>query len=398
MDIAAICAPPPHYNAGMASVDMALADLAARRNLSVTFYRLLNRPAAYSGETGIQYHDAVEHWRAITQADRILYWGDFHHMKTYVERVSRRLLHSGYAPDTRSAMLLSRRSLLMSGESKLTKAKVVSFGGTLLQNNSNSYANSPYRTEIAELIASARGWWVRDPFSAMDVKAFQTAGTAAWPLAHDCAFLLRDWPIATTTDKDESSTGNRAGVFLGRSSNSDSIRMMEFALELCKRADAEPVWISWLARGGSAQNTGFRRRFRDVLGVATEASEPLQVLLRLVQECRWVITDTYHLALNSWRLGTPAVCFGNQVNASGYDVSSGVRFFSRDKRFVLYSMYGLEHFFIPAHELKPRRSRHARLLWTEESLRSQMGVPERASYFFRQFVDESEASLMQTLS
>jgi hypothetical protein len=50
----------------------------------------------------------------------------------------------------------------------------------------------------------------------------------------------------------------------------------------------------------------------------------------------FVLTDTYHLAINAWAQGTPAICLVD-TGGAGWNVNSGEPNMRRDKRVDLYS-------------------------------------------------------------
>lgn len=63
---------------------------------------------------------------------------------------------------------------------------------------------------------------------------------------------------------------------------------------------------------------------------------PAHELFRRVADCQAILTDTYHLAVNAWRIGTPAVLLYDRRSSKGWNVNSGAGV-GRDKRHDLYS-------------------------------------------------------------
>jgi hypothetical protein len=60
------------------------------------------------------------------------------------------------------------------------------------------------------------------------------------------------------------------------------------------------------------------------------------LLLDQLARCALVVTDTYHVAINAWRVGTPAICIVDRPRSS-WSVNSGELDGRRDKREDLYS-------------------------------------------------------------
>jgi hypothetical protein len=69
---------------------------------------------------------------------------------------------------------------------------------------------------------------------------------------------------------------------------------------------------------------------------APSTTASFEELLEQVAQSRLIITDTYHLAINAWRLGTPAICVVDRPK-NIWSVNSGGAGVRRDKREELYS-------------------------------------------------------------
>lgn len=63
---------------------------------------------------------------------------------------------------------------------------------------------------------------------------------------------------------------------------------------------------------------------------------PAADLFERIADCRVILTDTYHLAVNAWRIGTPAVLVRDRPSGKGWNVNDGGAA-GRDKRQDLYS-------------------------------------------------------------
>jgi len=84
-----------------------------------------------------------------------------------------------------------------------------------------------------------------------------------------------------------------------------------------------------------------------------------------------VLTDTYHLAINAWAQGVPAVCLVDEGGAD-WSVNSGEPNMRRDKRVDLYSQLDALGLIVSLRGLRRRGPREVRrviqLLRTPESL------------------------------
>jgi hypothetical protein len=68
-------------------------------------------------------------------------------------------------------------------------------------------------------------------------------------------------------------------------------------------------------------------------------------LLRMVSGHHLIITDTYHLCVNAWNLGIPAICIGSGARAQETSISD-------KKKEILFEMYGARKFYIFAESLR----------------------------------------------
>jgi hypothetical protein len=69
--------------------------------------------------------------------------------------------------------------------------------------------------------------------------------------------------------------------------------------------------------------------------------------LKLLDECSLVISDTYHLCVNAWARGIPAICVGRGVGAMRYSIDD-------KKKEALYSMIGVGNLYVYAESLLVR--------------------------------------------
>jgi hypothetical protein len=84
-------------------------------------------------------------------------------------------------------------------------------------------------------------------------------------------------------------------------------------------------------------------------------------LQRMLGHCEVVISDTYHVCVNAWRLGVPAVCLGQALVRQPDNINSGNAFAWRDKRQVFYGMHDAMEYYVYIEELADRSWRRKRL-------------------------------------
>ena len=242
------------------------------------------------------------------------------------------------------------RHLLLRGCPPEVLDRVVSFGSTLAFNTALDYTGC-YRDDLDAFLSGVHRVWFRDSYSA------QVAGLARAPRDElckglDAAFLLPPDPDAGPRDA-------TLGVFLGRSALPPE-SLARFGRRLTTELGLEPRWLPWrVAPAFWPMNT--RRRFRvawpelehglaslavsarlaTYAGAARATPLPEQAastpsLLAALARHRVVLTDTYHVAINAWRVGTPAICVVDRPTAT-WSVNSGEEASRRDKREDLYS-------------------------------------------------------------
>ena len=228
--------------------------------------------------------------------------------------------------------------------------RVISFGTTLSFNSGADYA-SPYGRDLDALLGGVHRVWLRDLYSA------QVAELARKPRDESCkgvdaALLMKPPPQGPREPV--------LGVFFGRSALQPEPLAL-FGSRLCKSLDLSPTWIAWGQEPAFWPMNGRKRfraawpglehglikapmsgRARTILAIARGEGIPVGAspsTTRLLEQLRAftvVLTDTYHLALSAWRVGTPAICVVDNPDQP-WNVNSGARGGRRDKRTEFYS-------------------------------------------------------------
>lgn len=379
--VTAVCAAPPWPNPGMASVDLAFPALLRRHGISadLRFVRLYS-PAEWRAKGSAPYPESLERRqalpfeygrlrgrsRSLEESDAIVYWGDFLHGFDYLNQTARSLVGMGAAPDLAEAAREVYRCLFLAEAPEEVLARSLAFGGTLVFNRERDYQNAGYRRQLERFVRGARGVWMRDVYSALRVSTLR--GGRGFALGVDCSLLLRDEDVAALPETSWWPGGEPeggAGIFFGRTA-SDTRRLGRFARDLCRQLGCGAEWLPWFDPSYKPNHLPTAKTAFPGLR-APEDPEPPSVgdLLRRLARYRFVLSDTYHVCLNAWRAGVPALCLGEaSPSLHTYDVSTGWCCAWRDKRHVFYSMHDAMEYYIFREELADRTAYANRLLYT----------------------------------
>src|SRR5258706_14558113 len=110
-----------------------------------------------------------------------------------------------------------------------------------------------------------------------------------------------------------------------------------------------------------------------------------------------IITDTYHVCVNAWNLGIPAICLVENEFSKYRNVNVGDPYAARDKRQVFMGMYDGLDFLVPGNELNDREQREARILHLISYINSQ-SVIKSIHNRIRLRAKSAEDSFMRELS
>ncbi|MGK5696139.1 hypothetical protein ACSNOJ_25160 [Streptomyces sp. URMC 128] len=310
--VAVITAPNIGYrNTGMLTVDLAFESLRRRTapETETTWYTLHTpetvplRECARGTEFPFRFHPLTEHLDSLRDHDAVVFWGDFLHTRHYLEQdATNRLLDFGFAEDRAAARNLLNRTLLFADQPDELLTRTLSYGGTILHNSQSDYEDKEYGPLFSRLVTRSRRVWVRDPLSAAKIAHLRGDRTTDH-FGSDAALLSRPGDLdhlPTTQWSRAVPDGGAIGVFLGARTPIPEW-LPAFCQDLSERLGTPLEWLPWFDRdvpapvGHIAQRPG-----RHTIGD----------LVRVLPRYRLVITDTYHLAVNSWGAGTPAVCVG----------------------------------------------------------------------------------------
>ncbi|MEU0723088.1 hypothetical protein [Streptomyces sp. NPDC006140] len=310
--VAVITAPNIGYrNTGMLTVDLAFESLRRRMGggLDANWYTLHTpetvplRECARGTRLPFRFLPLTEHLDSLRDHDAVVFWGDFLHTRHYLAQdATNRLLDFGFAADRNAARGLLQRTMLLADQPDELLARTLSYGGTILHNTQSDYEDKEYGPLFSRLVTRSHRMWVRDPLSAAKI-AHLRKDRATDYFGSDAALLSRPGDLGhlpATAWSRSVPEGGAIGVFLGaRTPVPDWLP--GFCQGLSDRLGAPLEWLPWFDRdvpaavGHIAQRPG-EHTIGDLLGV--------------LPRYRLVITDTYHLAVNAWGAGTPAVSVG----------------------------------------------------------------------------------------
>jgi hypothetical protein len=399
MRVAVVCAPQTFgCNAGMYSVDLAAWYLLTKHfpRARVTYSTLYPHRCDF-GDTPFPYASQTGDVRVLRESDVILYWGDFLHALHYRNEVASQLLAQGICSSADRALGMVRSYLFLAEGGSELLGKAILYGGTLLLDPADAYEDALYANDLKRLMRSARGVWMREPFSAFRVSQLQGRLRSC---AHgtDCAQLLgRDFAAHCAIGAHPSRSGakSRLGIFFGRSHlGVEPVAAFVSAIAAGLRLD-----LSWLDWGRTPFFLDRRGEFLERLPQAIHnsagsnlAATPLESLAAL-QGLEVLISDTYHACVNAWSFGIPAICLVDDSDTA-LPVNSGAG--GRDKRVVFYWTYNAGPFLVYASELGREAPLRKRAMETVSLLSDRRMIAQIRSQMSKH-VRMSEESLVRTL-
>ena len=366
-------------NTGMTTVELAakavfrrLAPDAALRYYSVVApnpagdrrWMMMDLGQVHRSARGIEAHfrhrPLFEHCEEAFASDLIVYWGDFLQARHYVEDEAAGRLCALHGLSAEQARSFAYRALLQSDAAPAIRQKTVVFGSSLLYNRVADYVGGEYSQALRRLLRTSKLSAFRDPLSAQRA-AHLTGDYATNHLGIDPAFLLEPGdlhelpagPWAATLQPQGS-----IGLFFGTRT-----ALPDWLFPLCEtlasKLGSKLEWLPWFPyreilreQPRPKQRLFSRAKGVDLLGriehLLPRGEDYSQGdLLQALRKYRVVITDTYHLCINAWRAGTPAVCFGAAADPGNQVI--------RDfKKRVLYEMYDAGDYYFDVSALSSR--------------------------------------------
>jgi len=340
MKIAVITAPNPgHVNPGMLTVDLAfdavmrrlpMADTDRAPQVSwfthVTPDSVESRGYVDTHALPFSFRPLAENLTEVHDHDRIVFWGDFLHAHNFhlldVATQSRRF----------KIPLDAAASYLFRDAPDEVLSRTILFGGSRVCDEPAVLDVPEYADPLRRLVRGARGVWARERETAATY-ADMRGVDATQCLGMDAAFLL-------TPTQGETNT---IGIFVGNRTEIPS-GFIRFCRLMARELDAQPRWIQWLRF--PRRRARYWRRFitRWALAKHGDQSKPGQTgfeeMVDRLAAHRLVISDTYHLCVNAWRQGTPAICLSAaEPSRSGERTTLNQR-----KKVLMHEMIGAPDF------------------------------------------------------
>lgn len=338
----------PGFNAGMAAVDLGLLAAAQALAFEPVPWRLgalADRAKFIAPDLDLQMEMGLGSSQTIRGQwpdgldEPILYWGDFHHMATYVDRFRGVI---GTPLGGRSA---AHRYLLLQGVPSEVKRRSASFGTTLIFNTVRDFTEGPYAEAVEDFLSRNAMTVFRDPISTALVRRLRPDGAISTGV--DPALLLEPGQIP------EAQEPGGIGVFLGRSPTAHAGLWM-VARRLAEEMGVRTEWIDWGdSRGFPFISVPSGVGFIDGASPSGETKPVSRAMSALIHlsSCVAVVTDSYHAALIAWRLGIPAVTVSEGSTQSDSLVNRGKKWSWRDKRELAASQYGVLDLVVRSEEL-----------------------------------------------
>jgi hypothetical protein len=259
-----------------------------------------------------------------------LYWGDLLHMRQYRDSIRGLLSTSTSAPD--DLLLLKHSSLDL-------VRRAVSFGTTFLYHSASDLTDDEFGPQFRRFLTNARLVMPRDIVSLAQLAAVVPEGPVA--LGLDATQLFcggADWRGAFPEGTDQSLTSPDALLCYFARGQHDVADLRQ-AIGLFSRGFGQPVhWLPWGDRLSFPHGGEYEGQL-EVQDLAGGRQPSLSALLEAVAAAKCVLTDTYHVAVIAWSLGTPAMIVCGDHWPRDYNAVI-------DKRYVFCVQHGLQDFFL----------------------------------------------------
>lgn len=346
--IAVISASPPcNTNTGMLTVELAAASL-QQQFTEVEFHWFTFPPtpkkklnafvdAALLGN--IKFKLLPDCLEEIYEYDIIFFWGDFLNARSWLLKSGPlQLKEHGYEPEE-TWDIMARCMLLRDAPTEVLERTII-FGGTILPDKQSDQEDENYRIPFTRLVSKCHKVWMREPISAARVAMLRNdqhnclGVDAALLLPRDSAFHL---PVSKWSEK---IARDQIGLFVGSRSPTTK-DLFPFVKELAQYFSADLDWLPWFERSPYEPQSIFdlvkesaksvlplsaQKKIEEFKRRSSRTSHKLSSdlksqtfrqgdyvfgdLLRQLSNYKFVVTDTYHICINAWRLGVPAICLG----------------------------------------------------------------------------------------
>ncbi len=341
--ISVVTATPPGFNPGMLVSQIVARWFLSRHGLDAgaTFFRLLpiaDRLAHLAPGDRIarleRLNDGID-YAFLQHADQLidttpLYWGDLLHMRQYLSSL-------------RGLIRLSRSTpedlLLLRSSPEAVVGRTVSFGTTFLYHTASDLATDEYGPCFSRFMRHARLIMPRDMVSLAQLAALIPHSPTLPGL--DVTQLL----CGAANWRDIFCEGSAASpaepdvVLCHFARGQHDVADLVHAAKLFATEFGMPVrWLPW----GDELSFPHLNRYEERLGIDTAATgnpPRLSAILEVVAAATCVLTDTYHVAVIAWSLGTPALLLRGDHWPNDFNARV-------DKRYIFFLQHGLQDYFL----------------------------------------------------
>jgi hypothetical protein len=259
-----------------------------------------------------------------------LYWGDLLQMRQYLSSLRGRMRLSRSTPED---LLLLRSS----PEDVVRRA--VSFGTTFLYHSADDLTADDFGPCFSHFMRHARLVMPRDMVSLAQLAALIPHSPTLPGL--DVTQLL----CGAANWRDIFCEGSAAApaepdvVLCHFARGHHDVADLEHAAKLFATEFGMPVrWLPW----GDELSFPHLNRYEERLGIDTAATgnpPRLSAILEAVASATCVLTDTYHVAVIAWSLGTPALLLRGDHWPNDFNARV-------DKRYIFFLQHGLQDYFL----------------------------------------------------
>ncbi len=342
LNVALVTATPPGFNPGMLFSQVVARSFLERHGLSrkTIFYRLVSMNQRLSHlepseqfaclariDDGITYH-LIESTDQLKDAIPF-YWGDLLHMHQYLNSI-RDLIRNGHVTPENLLLLKDAPDEVLS--------RAVSFGTTFLFHDAFDIIDNPFGAAFQRFIRGAKRVLPRDMVSLSQIAAMLPQAPMSLGLdATQLVCRMENWRDVFPEGTDTSIAVADVGLcYFARGNH--TVENLKNAIALLSLNFAMPVrWLPW----GDRLSFPHLGDYEGKLGLETLAGvmKPrLSALLEAVAKAAFVVTDTYHLAVIAWSLGTPALTLRGRHWEGDFNAVV-------DKRYIFHVQHGLQDFF-----------------------------------------------------
>ena len=278
-------------NYGMLSVDLAFKDFCDKSldsAVEVTHFNIEEKITIDCGrDRKIEYHILIDPEKQLSIFDAIVIWGDFTTSFVYKEDVKKHLV-SKLGLSQRDAVDRYYNTLLLDGCSKDFLQKVLIVSSNILP-NSEKKMDQRYKDSASRLYSYAAAIIPRDPMSTAMAQLLRCSSKAV-TCGIDAAFFLDSRLSKKIVKKDQ------IGYSFGRTISPKKGLIRRFTIQRFINSISSITGIK-------LQNISWKSSDGDPFLFHEKLDE--------LRCCRFIITDTYHCAINSIREGVPVICIGD---------------------------------------------------------------------------------------